>query len=390
MTDFILVSALITGLGVIPFIGLLIRRPSVDKVDRRQLNLALHEEHLAIFRGEPLSPELSTCLEEESERQLLTELELEPTPPPPELTGGHGRKTILIVLFLLPLLAGSSYLLVGRPDLLDHSPLETARRDQEVIRQLAERLKTTPDDLQGWVLLGRSLLTTQRPKEAAKAFETATRLSKNNPDIAVLWAEAQAEAQEGRLEGQPAETIQHILKEHPRHRMALWLGGLAAAQAGQVEEARGLWRQLRGDLPDGSPEQQELDGYLGQLGPEPSTKSAQGASVRVRVQLDPRFKTEVQAEEAVFIFARSPEGPPMPLAVIRKQVRDLPIEVVLDDRLAMRPGLELSGQPRVVIGARISRNGQPVAQSGDLEGFTPPVKPGDPALQAVTINQRHP
>ena len=66
----------------------------------------------------------------------------------------------------------------------------------------------------------------------------------------------------------------------------------------------------------------------------------------------------------------------MPLAIVRKQVKDLPYTFTLDDSTAMAPNMALSNFGEVVVGARISRSGQAMPQSGDLEGLSPPVKVG--------------
>src|SRR5437879_4505624 len=91
------------------------------------------------------------------------------------------------------------------------------------------------------------------------------------------------------------------------------------------------------------------------------------------------------SRDALFIFARAAEGPPMPLAVLRRQVRDLPVAFSLDDSMAMAPGLKLSGFPRVVVGARISRSGSATPQPGDLHGTSAPVA-NDATGVAVVID----
>ena len=92
-----------------------------------------------------------------------------------------------------------------------------------------------------------------------------------------------------------------------------------------------------------------------------------------KVSLSKKLATQAAPDDLVFIFARAVEGPPMPLAVKRVRVRDLPLEFALDDSMAMAPGMNLSAHPRVVVGARISKSGQPTAQPGDLQGFSAPV-----------------
>jgi cytochrome c-type biogenesis protein CcmH len=87
----------------------------------------------------------------------------------------------------------------------------------------------------------------------------------------------------------------------------------------------------------------------------------------------------------VFIFARPAEGPRMPLAVMRKRVRDLPTAFTLDDSMAMTPAAKLSNYAQFVVGARVSKSGSPAPQPGDLEGLSAPVKPGATGI-AVLIN----
>jgi cytochrome c-type biogenesis protein CcmH len=108
--------------------------------------------------------------------------------------------------------------------------------------------------------------------------------------------------------------------------------------------------------------------------------------VRGEIRLDAALKERAAADDTVFIFARAAEGPRMPLAVLRKQVRDLPATFQLDDSMAMNPALKLSSVPRVVITARVSRTGGATPQSGDLQGESQPVAPGA-APVSITIDK---
>lgn len=108
------------------------------------------------------------------------------------------------------------------------------------------------------------------------------------------------------------------------------------------------------------------------------------ASMKVTVSLSPKLAKKAAPDDVVFIFARATQGPRMPLAIVRAQVKDLPTTVVLDDTQGMSPGMNLSSVPEVVVVARVSKSGEAKAQAGDLEGMSAPVKVGTKAV-AVSI-----
>jgi cytochrome c-type biogenesis protein CcmH len=118
----------------------------------------------------------------------------------------------------------------------------------------------------------------------------------------------------------------------------------------------------------------------------PAAKAATApAGISGTVRLAPGFAAKATPEDTVFIFARAAEGPRVPLAVMRKQVRDLPATFTLDDSMAMTPAAKLSDHAQVVVGARVSSTGNPAAQPGDLEGYSAPLAPGASGVQ-ITIN----
>ncbi len=101
------------------------------------------------------------------------------------------------------------------------------------------------------------------------------------------------------------------------------------------------------------------------------------------MSLAPALVAKVAPTDTVFIFARAAEGPKMPLAILRKQVKDLPAAFTLDDSMAMAPNFALSKFPSVVVGARVSKSGNATPQAGDLEGFSQTVKTGSTGLTVV-------
>jgi cytochrome c-type biogenesis protein CcmH len=116
--------------------------------------------------------------------------------------------------------------------------------------------------------------------------------------------------------------------------------------------------------------------------PAPATPPAlPGTSVSGTVTLAPALAAKARPDDILFVFARAAEGPRMPLAILRKQVKDLPFSFTLDDSMAMTPTMRLSSTPRVVVGARISARGDATPQPGDLQGYSVPVAPGAAGLK---------
>jgi len=184
----------------------------------------------------------------------------------------------------------------------------------------------------------------------------------------------------------------------PENNTALALAGTAAMERGDYVAAITHWQKLISLLPPDYPDIQMIQGGLQQArdylamqkggreklamlsaGNE-KTAANKAATISGKVALSPEMAGKVAPNDVVFILARATEGPKMPLAVIRKQVKDLPVEFTLDDSMAMQPQLKLSGFDKVMVVARVSKSGSPVAQSGDLEGRVAVVKPGTRSL----------
>lgn len=384
------------ALGLSFFLPALFGVGQRPRLDRGRLNLLLHQHRQQELAGEAGEVSELRQLTAESERNLLGDLE-SPSAPPPNL--GKGRPALIVTLILVPVLAIPTYLGLGRPDLIN-APASTpeARQmpDIEVaIRKLSERLQQNPEDLDGWVMLGRSLLTIERPDQAVRAFEYAQRLAPDDLEIKAMSAEALAAAAGGRMEGRPAAIIEEILAKDPNHKSGLWLAGFAAAEGGDQAKAVATWRKLQGLLPAGSEAAEQVGRLIAEAEGTPAPAKAAaapapapGKQIRVRVALAEPLKAAAVADDALFIFARAPEGPPMPLAVVRKRVRDLPLEVTLDDSMAMMAGRKLSAFDRVILGARVSKSGQPIPQPGDLQGLTSPIEIKDGAVYDVVVDSK--
>jgi cytochrome c-type biogenesis protein CcmH len=106
-------------------------------------------------------------------------------------------------------------------------------------------------------------------------------------------------------------------------------------------------------------------------------------AVRGTVSLSPALAAQARPEDTLFIFARAAQGPRMPIAILKKQVRELPLAFTLDDTMAMSPAMTLAKAGEVVVVARISRSGQAAPQPGDLFGESAPIKPAPAGAAAA-------
>jgi cytochrome c-type biogenesis protein CcmH len=170
-----------------------------------------------------------------------------------------------------------------------------------------------------------------------------------------------------RLQGEPEKLVLRALEIDPQNLKALALAGTAAFDRKDYAAAARYWQRMLPLVEPGSEDARQIQGSITEA------RSLGGVTQRAlngRVSISKKLVAQASPDDLVFIFARAVEGPPMPLAVKRARVRDLPLEFALDDSMAMAPGMNLSAHARVVVGARVSKSGQPTAQPGDLQGFS--------------------
>ena len=169
-----------------------------------------------------------------------------------------------------------------------------------------------------------------------------------------------------RLAGDPEKLVERALQIDPKNLKALALAGTAAFDRGDFAVAAERWGRMLPLVPADSEDARVIRENVEQA----RAKANAGVSAKLAgtVTLSPKLKAKAAADDTVFIFARAAQGPRVPLAVLRKKVRDLPVSFSLDDSMAMAPGMNLSAFARVVVGARISKSGSAAPQSGDLQG----------------------
>lgn len=306
---------------------------------------------------------------------------------------------------------------IGRPAVGPLDAVEAAAsaphelgQDQMVAltERLAERLKSRPDDLEGWVMLGRSYAVQGRAAEALSAYGQALKLKGDDAGILADYADALAVSNGRSLDGEPMKYIERALKIEPDNIKALALAGTAAFNQGNFAKAVQHWERLVQVGPADHPivrqaaagvvearQRGKMPPVAGAAAPAPGAAvpsataappAAAGPAITGTVILVPGLKALAAADDTVFIYARAAEGSRMPLAILRTKVSELPYSFKLDDSLSMSPAAKLSGASSVVVTARISRSGQAVAQPGDLEGTSAPTAPGADGVKVVINN----
>lgn len=386
----------------------LLRRARITGPGEDELNVAVHRQRLAELeadlRNDTLTQEQFEAARAELERQLLTDV---PQGRTKTMADSSSRAPAIVVTVLVPLIAVGLYFKLGNPDAMKHASQAAAQDPtmhslEEGVSRLAARLSANPKDAEGWSMLGRSYVVLKRFGEASLAFAKAYELLGSQPDIMVDYAEALALANNNNMIGKPAELVFAAVKQQPNHAKGLWLAGHAAAQQNRLPEAIGYWKRLLAMLPPGEEGARNVsqiiaqaEGMLAQAGggapsaaaPQASPAPAGKVAVQVRVALSPALAARAAPTDTVFVFARAAQGPRMPLAIVRKQVKDLPLTVTLDDSMAMSPQMTISSVPEIVIGARVSKTGNATTSSGDLQGLSKPLKTGSLSKVEVTVSE---
>jgi len=430
LTFFILavvLTALILSLILLP----LLRpgpRPAPPGEAPGDAQMALYQARRREIAQEAEGPEARQALEAEWDREVLAgmaDVVAVDRRPGTAGTGRLPRRAALLCLIAVPLIAGGVYALLGRPELIAASPSQaneiSAGTMADVIVKLKARLELHPTDLEGWLLLGRTFDTLKRPAEAAETYTRALALRPEAPEIRLALAEALAKRQGGRFAGEPARLIALVLEKHPEEPLGLWLAGWVAAEAGKKEDALAAWHKLQGLLPSDDPRTAEIRAFVAEATsgaaasggavagtaapgggasgaaiarPEPveglkggPATSGRDFRLTVAVRLAAAPPRPLGAGETVFVLLKDAEGPPAPLAVLRRPASSLPFTVEISDQDALQPDRLPSAARRPIVVARTSLTGEARPQRGDLAAEAAPVQPGEGRYDLVLDRQ---
>ncbi|MEQ1533074.1 MAG: c-type cytochrome biogenesis protein CcmI [Sideroxydans sp.] len=407
MTLFWIICAALIVIAIL-FVALPLWRGTAKNNDvvRDAANLEILRDQINEMDVDLKNGLLTPELHEQGKRELQSRVleEVSESAATPTATPSNPYKRLAIVLsVLLPIMAGGLYTQVGNPnafsDRMAHGDTSDigAPHGEAGIAALEIKVDANPEDGESLVMLARAYMDANRYSESVQAFE---KLSKLVPDEAWVWADyadAQAMAQGQTLKGKPTDLINKALALDPDSMKGLALAGSAGMERGDFVSAIKHWERLRSLLPADSEDGKMIDSGLDEarqmlshikggkppmaleeINNPPAKAAAVGGAERITgtVSLSPALKGKVSPDDTVFVLARAAEGPKMPLAILRKQVRDLPLTFELNDSMAMQPQMKLSAFDKVIVVSRISKSGMAMPEAGDIQGMSQPLRPG--------------
>jgi cytochrome c-type biogenesis protein CcmH len=413
-------TLLVLGLLLWP----LIKRQEPSKKGEGERVLSVYRQQFAELeqdlRNALLTDEQYQQSKRELERRLLEETGPAEATPPVRLWPVNSRAVVVALAVIIPTISGLLYWTLGNPEAITlpsasssaaQGGSDYAHQTSEGLDALSERLKQkleqNPNDGVGWALLARSYVEIGRHADAVPIYEKAMKLIPDDPQLLADYADALGMLDGRKLAGKPEALIQHALKIDPNNVKALMLAGTVAFERRAFGQTVKYWERASANLPadaegdvrrellSGIAEAKGLAGGKSPMvkavgGTKLSTKSgAQAVAISGTVSLAPSLAGEGAPMDALFVFAREMNGLPMPVSIVRATKKDLPFTFRLDDSTSPMPSRKLSDVGTVVIVARLSKSGEAMPKSGDLQGMSQPVKPGANKI-AIVIDREIP
>ena len=313
---------------------------------------------------------------------------------------------ISLLALLIPLSAVLIYNQLGRYELVDYveqtAPQAAASTSDEddlaLIDQLAERLEANPDRLEGWLLLGRSYRSIGRAEEALAAYQRGRSYLPGSLPLLIAEVEMHFYMSRGRADQTVSQLIEQGLQAQPDNARLLLYQGLALFQRGEGERAVAQWQALIKDVDPESAMYAQLktvieqgQAQLAQTAAEPdlTPPSVAAVALEISVGLSSAALDNVAADDTVYIYAKAASGPPMPVAIKKVRVADLPLRLTLSDADSLMPTKKLSSQSDVLVGAHVSRSGQAGRQAGDWVATAVLTRVADAKPIQLVIDQEH-
>ena len=278
------------------------------------------------------------------------------------VTKNTRSKTLLSGVFLISLsLLFFHYLNLGSP--------ETTQAKQEqpsiesLLLKMEQHLEKNPKDVQAWSMLGKTYFSMQNVEKANIAFKKAYALQPDDETVILSLASGLAAQNNNQLLGRPVQLIQKVLQKNPKSIKALWLAGYATYQAGNYTLAQKTWEKTYSLMAETDPERKMIAQYIEDI---KRLQAEKNATVKITVSVSLAKNIQASPNDFVMVYARTPTGMKMPVAIKKMRVADLPTTIILTDADAAMPTRKLSQMEKVIVFARLSKTGQAIQQPDDI------------------------
>lgn len=400
---FWLIVVIMSGLAVMFMIVPLLRGQGGTVTDRDSVNIAIFKDRLReieqALEDELVDKEEFDALKRDLEVSLLGNVSEE----------GHAhtsgastpKGTVPAVALFIPILAIGLYQfsLGAIEDVQLTEALKVLQAEGDhgekmaaLMERLRARMQEQPDNFDGWFLLGQTQLGLGDYESAAQSFDYLSDRFPNDANMRSYYVESLYLGDSRRLTDRVRKEIDQVLKIDPHQATMHEILGIEAIDRGEFQTAndhfnmalagniteqraaliRQVMRTARSQLPGGAspPFAQKLFVQKSMARNESQVADEPQSTVRLSVLVEIGADLTVDKREAVFVFARAVNGPPMPLAISRMTVGDLPRLVILTDNDAMLAEMKLSRFDDVQVVARISMTGDALAKPGDFEAVS--------------------
>lgn len=380
--------------------------------DLDQRNIKIARDRLAELKANKASGGINQAQfdEQVAELEMALSDDLDLTKPTVNKEN-QGRWLAYLLIVAVPALSFALYWILGDYQAItrvndpnqagqtgqDNAAMPSPEAINQMVAKLAEKLKNEPDNLEGWLMLGRSYKVLERYPEAVEAFSHAHQLAGDKVEVMLPYAEVVALSKGGNWGGKPYELIAKSLSIEPDNPTGLWFAAIANAQQGDKKTAVDFLRKLETRLPADSPDKQQIHEIIqnterltGTLPPENPQKPAENSAspINIQVSLAKQLESDIKPDDTVFVYAQALSGPKMPLAIVRKKAVEIPFSVSLSDAESMLPTMKLSSFKEVRLLARISKSGDPMPKPGDLVGSVERADLAKEAEYSIVINDR--
>ncbi len=408
----IICAALLVIALLFVILPLWLGNPEKSNVQRDSANLEIFRDQIAEMDADLRNGLLTQEMYEQGKRELQSRL-VDEVGEAQNISPAAVRDPLKILALVLAVIfpvaaigiywqVGNRHALVAQTNNVSADQF-TSVRSESALKALEEKVAAQPQDGDSLYQLARSYADMERFTDSVQAYDKLTQMMPNEAQLWADYADVLAMASGKTLVGTPTKLLNKALAIDPDNFKALALSGSAAMERTDYAAAAGYWEKLLKLIPqdnenaqivaDGIKHARELMAQkTGGKAPVQSASAAQAETQVVQagkeaisgtVVLSSAIKAQASLEDTLFVLVRAAEGPKMPLAIVRKQVKDLPLKFTLDDSTAMSPQMKMSNFEQVVVIAKVSKSGNPITQPGDLQGMSAVMKPGAKGIKLV-------